>query len=85
MTMRTWELTDETIEAFSRDDIKTWMDRIMRRLYTSVKDKSIYNNIASKLVLAARKSLSELKSVLIKAVFLIKEARQNHDHLMVVN
>ena len=85
MTMRTWELTDETIEAFSRDDIKTWMDRIMRRLYTSVKDKSIYNNIASKLVLAARKSLSELKSVLIKAVSLIKEARQNHDHLMVVN
>lgn len=81
--MRTWELTNEIIEAFTRDDIQGWMDRIMRRLYTSV-DRSTYDRIALKLVLAAKKSISEMRNVLVKAVSLIKEARQNHDHLVVV-
>jgi len=64
---RVKDLTDSDIDAFTKDDVLSWMKRIMNRLHQTI-DRDKYDAMAAKLIQAANRSLKEIKNVLKQAV-----------------
>jgi hypothetical protein len=75
MEKRTKDLTPAEILAFEKEELRLWMDRIMRRLYKLV-DRTVYDRLTRDFVLASQGGINFVKRGLIQLVQVIKERWQ---------
>jgi hypothetical protein len=72
MQKRTRDLSEEEILQFKKTELRHWMDRAMRRLYTLV-NKQRYDELASRFVTLCARGIESVKRALIEVVNIIKQ------------